>query len=117
MLRFARILVANYRRVSSLKNHIEFKPKKLETPAKFLISSTIMSYLGIEKKKSEEDLAKEEEELIMAIKRGVLSSLRNEFDKAEQLYHLALRNAQMLKNEQAITYIYDLLANLAYETG
>lgn len=115
MYRFARILVANYRRVGNLKNHIEFRPKKLEAPAKFLISSTILSYFGVSK--SKEDKEKEEEELIMTIKRGVLSSLRSEFEKAEQLYHLALRNAQTMKNEQAVTYIYDLMANLAYETG
>lgn len=117
MYRFTRIMVANYRRVSNLKNHIEFKPKKLEAPAKFLISSSILSFFGMNKNKSEEDAEKEEEELIMTIKRGVLSSLRSEFDKAEQLYHLALRNAQTMNNEQAVTYIYDLMANLAYETG
>lgn len=115
MYRFTRIMVANYRRVSNLKNHMEFKPKKLEAPAKFLISSSILSFFGVDK--TEEDKEKEEAELIMTIKRGVLSSLRSEFDKAEQLYHLALRNAQTMKNEQAVTYIYDLMANLAYETG
>jgi hypothetical protein len=113
MYRFTRILVANYRRVSNLKNHIEFKPKKLE--AKILISSTLLSFFGFDK--NEDQTEKEEAELIMTIKRGVLSSLRSEFDKAEQLYHLALRNAQTMKNEQAVTYIYDLMANLAYETG
>lgn len=115
MYRFTRILIANYRRISNIKSHIEFKPKKLETPAKFLISSSILSYFGA--KKSEEEVDKEQEALIMTIKRGVLSSLRSEFDKAEQLYHLALRSAQTMKDEKAITYIYDLLANLAYETG
>lgn len=114
MYRFTRILVANYRRVASLKNHIEFKPKKLEKTT-FLISSSFLSYLGF--KKSEEEIEKDQEELIMTIKRGVLSSLRNEYDKAEQIYHLALRNAETMKNDQAITYIYDLMANLAYETG
>jgi tetratricopeptide repeat protein 19, mitochondrial len=67
--------------------------------------------------KTGEELEEEESELIMTIKRGVLSTLRNEYDKAEQLYHLALRNAQTLRNELAVTYIYDLMANLAYETG
>lgn len=116
MYRFARILVANYRRVSSLKNHIEYKPRKFEAPAKLLIGSTILQWLGVEEK-SDEQKEKDQEELIMTIKRGVLASLRSEFEKSEQLYHLALRNAQTMKNEQAVTYVYDLMANLAYETG
>lgn len=116
MYLFARILVANYRRVSSLKNHIEYKPRKFEAPAKLLIGSTILQWLGVEEK-SDEQKEKDQEELIMTIKRGVLASLRSEFEKSEQLYHLALRNAQTMKNEQAVTYVYDLMANLAYETG
>jgi len=31
--------------------------------------------------------------------------------------NLALRNAQTMNNEAAVTYIYDLLANLAFEIG
>lgn len=91
MYRFARVVFANYRRINNLRNHIEFMPtmKKLEVPTKLIISSTILSFFGLEK--SEEELEKEESELIMTIKRGVLSSLRSEFEKAEQLYHLALR--------------------------
>lgn len=89
MYRFARVVFANYRRINNLRNHIEFIPKKLEAPTKFIISSSILTFFGLEK--TEEELEKEESELILAIKRGVLSSLRSEFDKAEQLYHLALR--------------------------
>lgn len=89
MYRFARVVFANYRRINNLRNHIEFIPKKLEAPTKFIISSSILSFFGLHK--SEEELEKEEGELIMTIKRGVLSSLRSEYEKAEQLYHLALR--------------------------
>ena len=87
MYRFARVVFANYRRINNLRNHIEFIPKK--APTKFIISSSILSFFGLHK--NEEDRAKEEGELIMTIKRGVLSSLRSEYEKAEQLYHLALR--------------------------
>lgn len=38
-----------------------------------------------------------------------------ELNKAEQLLHVALKMAQETKNEQAVTYIFDLLANLAYQ--
>ena len=119
MFRFSRILFANYRRINNLRSHIEFEPKKIEMSKKFLISASIFSLFGFEdtKKIDKEEEEKEQSELIMNIKRGVLSSLRSEFDKAEQLYHLALRQAQTLQNDAAVTYIYDLLANLAYEIG
>lgn len=33
------------------------------------------------------------------------------------MLHLALRQAQTLQNEDGITYVYDVMANLAFETG
>lgn len=48
---------------------------------------------------------------------GVLSVHRQEFQKAEQLFHVALRMAQTLRNTLAETYIFDLMANLAYESN
>lgn len=89
MYRFSRIIVANFRRINSLRGQVEFTPKKPQTfaaPVKF-ISASILGYLGLSKK-TEDQLEKEEGELILTIKRGVLSSLRNEYDKAEQLFHL-----------------------------
>lgn len=38
-----------------------------------------------------------------------------ELKKAEQLLHVALKMAQETNNQQAVTYIFDLLANLAYQ--
>lgn len=32
------------------------------------------------------------------------------------MLHVALRQAQSLQNQNAITYIYDLMANVAFET-
>lgn len=48
---------------------------------------------------------------------GVLSVQRDEFQKAEQLFHVALRMAQTVKNQLAETYIFDLMGNLAYESN
>jgi tetratricopeptide repeat protein 19 len=115
MYRFARVVFSNYRRLNTLKNHVDFEPKKLEMP-KMLVSASILSYFGLSKK-NEDDMDKDEQELIMTIKRGVLCTMREDFERAEQLYHLALRNAQAVNNELAVTYIYDLMANLAYEIG
>ncbi|XP_064111457.1 uncharacterized protein LOC135218944 [Macrobrachium nipponense] len=66
-------------------------------------------------KKDEEEEKKQESELIMMIKRGVLAIQRAELNKAEQLLHVALKTAQETQNHQAVTYIYDLLANVAYQ--
>ncbi|XP_023711050.1 tetratricopeptide repeat protein 19 homolog, mitochondrial isoform X2 [Cryptotermes secundus] len=43
--------------------------------------------------------------------------LKGEFKKAEQMFHVALKLAQEQQNYVAVTHIYDLLANLAYEQG
>ncbi|KAK2587427.1 hypothetical protein KPH14_003139 [Odynerus spinipes] len=56
-------------------------------------------------------------ELIMTIKRSILLMQREEFKKAEQMLHVALKQAQSLQNQEAITYIYDLMANLAFDTN
>jgi tetratricopeptide repeat protein 19 len=42
---------------------------------------------------------------------------KGEFKKAEQMLHIALKLAQEQQNYDGITYVYDLLANLAYEQG
>ena len=40
-----------------------------------------------------------------------------EFDLSESLLHVALKAAQEVQHEQAITYIFDVLANLSYQRG
>nr|CAD7438853.1 unnamed protein product [Timema bartmani] len=46
----------------------------------------------------------------------LLLQQKEEFKKAEQMLHLALKLAQQQQNDQAVTYIHDLMANLAYDT-
>lgn len=70
---------------------------------------SLFTWLGFNKKLSAED------ELIKTIKHCVLFSQRGEYEKAEQLLHVALRQAQQMRNELGITYIYDIMANLALE--
>ncbi|XP_014275256.1 tetratricopeptide repeat protein 19 homolog, mitochondrial [Halyomorpha halys] len=74
----------------------------------------ISGFFGLFKEKEEE---KSESELIMTIKRAVLLIQRDDFKGAEQLLHLALKLAQDQHNEDGVTYIYDLLANLAFAQG
>jgi tetratricopeptide repeat protein 19 len=42
---------------------------------------------------------------------------KGEPEKAEQMLHIALKLAQEQQNYDGVTYIYDLLANLADEQG
>jgi tetratricopeptide repeat protein 19 len=37
--------------------------------------------------------------------------------KAERLFHVALKTAQDLNEDDGITYIYDMLANVAFQQG
>lgn len=50
----------------------------------------------------------------MTLKRSVLATQREQYDKAEQLLHIALRLAQQQQNQQGVIYCYDLMANLAF---
>lgn len=56
-------------------------------------------------------------EVIMMIKRSVLLIQKGEFSKAEKMLHLALRQAQTIQHYDAVTYVYDVMANLAFDTG
>ncbi|CAH0770603.1 unnamed protein product [Bemisia tabaci] len=58
-----------------------------------------------------------ESELIMTLKRSILLIQREEFPAAEQMLHVALRQAQEQGNSDGITYAYDLMANLAMTRG
>jgi tetratricopeptide repeat protein 19 len=77
----------------------------------FALALSVLTWLGF----SEEDEEKESE-LIMTLKRAVLCTRREQYDKAEQMLHLALRLAQQQQNSQGILYCYDLMANLAMDT-
>ncbi|XP_071577542.1 tetratricopeptide repeat protein 19 homolog, mitochondrial [Temnothorax nylanderi] len=64
-----------------------------------------------------ENTDEEVPEVIMTIKRAVLLIQKGECDKAEQMLHVALHQAQTVQNYDAVTYIYDVMANLAFDTG
>lgn len=64
---------------------------------------------------NKEDGETPEDQLIMTIKRAILSIQRDEYEKAERILHLALRMAQDLQSKDGITYVYDAMANLAME--
>lgn len=78
--------------------------------ANLLLSAGILSMFS-----KDEETA--EDKLITNIKRSILCIQRGEHHKAEQMLHLALRMAQDLQNKDGITFIFDVMANLAMEQG
>ncbi|CAD6997161.1 tetratricopeptide repeat protein 19 homolog, mitochondrial [Ceratitis capitata] len=88
------------------------KQFKWKTPRIGVIVSGAFSFGFFGKTKEEET---PEDKLITTIKRSVLCIQRQELDKAEQMLHLALRMAQDLHSKEGVTYIYDVMANLAME--
>ncbi|XP_023575083.1 tetratricopeptide repeat protein 19, mitochondrial isoform X2 [Octodon degus] len=65
-----------------------------------------------------EDAADEAEaEIIRLLKRAKLSIMKDEPEEAELILHDALRLAYQSDNKKAITYTYDLMANLAFIRG
>ncbi|CAK9832312.1 Tetratricopeptide repeat protein 19 homolog, mitochondrial [Anthophora retusa] len=77
----------------------------------FIISSSFLFNLFKPDNEKEKD---DVEELKMTIKRSILLIQKEEFLKAEQMLHIALRQAQILQHYDGITYVYDVMANLAY---
>lgn len=70
----------------------------------------ILSFLGLEENK-------EKDPLIHTIKLGILNLQREQYKKAESILHVALRIAQERMDPEAETYIFDILANVAFEKG
>lgn len=69
------------------------------------------------RKLPEEDEDSPEGKLKTTMKRTILCIQKGEFKKAEQMGHLALRMAQEMQHYDGITFVYDLLGNLAYEVN
>ncbi|XP_011551272.3 tetratricopeptide repeat protein 19 homolog, mitochondrial [Plutella xylostella] len=105
---FTRITRAKINRRAISKIAIHCAPGSRST-VPCALGFTLYTLLGFEKKTTAED------ELIETIKHCILFIQRNEFVKGEQLLHVALRQAQQVNNQLAITYIYDVMANLALE--
>uniref|UniRef100_A0A2A4JAD2 MalT-like TPR region domain-containing protein n=1 Tax=Heliothis virescens TaxID=7102 RepID=A0A2A4JAD2_HELVI len=94
----------------SIQHYSTINVSRVPRTAKpLLLGFSLFTWLGFDKKLSAED------ELVHTIKHCILFIQKNEFDKAEQLLHVALRQAQQIRHELGITYIYDVMANLALQ--
>ncbi|XP_058057963.1 tetratricopeptide repeat protein 19 homolog, mitochondrial [Anopheles bellator] len=97
---------------ASHRNRGGHKERRRVGALRFLVASSFLSWFT---KKSDDDTP--ESQLITIIKRSILSIQHEEYQKAEQMLHLALKMAQDLQSKDGITYIYDIMANLAMEVG
>lgn len=55
-----------------------------------------------------------EKKLTVTLKRTILAIHRQQYDKAEQMAHLALRMAQDIQHYDGITFCFDTMGNLAF---
>ena len=76
----------------------------------------LVSLFGEESEEDEDEKTKKgKKELIGIIKQGILARNKGDFEHAERMLHIALRMAQDLRNFDAVTYVYDQMANVAFE--
>lgn len=95
-------------------NHQKQEKRSSSIPHHGLVLTVALSFniFGI-KDADPEDTP--ETKLINTIKRSILCIQKEQYEKAEQMLHLSLRMAQDLQSSNGITYVYDLMADLAME--
>lgn len=94
-----------------------FKKKEEETEKSFLEKVLPDDVYLLLRKLPEEDEETPEGKLKTTLKRTILCIQKGEIKKAEQMGHLALKMAQEMQHYDGITFVFDLLGNLAYETN
>ncbi|GIX94582.1 tetratricopeptide repeat protein 19, mitochondrial [Caerostris darwini] len=85
--------------------------KSFSSKHKSFLLAGILTWLGLKKEEKEED------PMISVIKLGILNMQKKEYNTAENILHLALKLAQERQDMEAQRYIFDLLANVAFEKG
>uniref|UniRef100_A0A336LP89 CSON009544 protein n=1 Tax=Culicoides sonorensis TaxID=179676 RepID=A0A336LP89_CULSO len=103
--------------ISQSHHHYKQDYQKISNPNASIFFLASIPLWNILTGKDPEAQEKDEDKLITAIKRGVLSIKNGDYKTAEQILHVALKMAQDLSHSEAVTYIYDVLANLAMEAG
>lgn len=86
------------------------KNRNYERLSSILFAATLFSWNPFKSKTDDP-----EDQLVATIKRSILLVQNGEPKKAEQMLHLALRMAQDLKSRDGITFVYDVMANLAMD--
>lgn len=111
---------SNYIAYASLPTFLAFFQKKEDeenpTDPSFLEKVLPEEVFLLIKKKPIEDETTPEGKLKTTLKRTILCIRKGEYQKAEQMAHLALRMAQDIQHYDGITFCYDIMANLAFVT-
>jgi len=101
--------------------------RRMRTPTYALASPLgILSFFGLDEySRLERKYAREvaegtsnkdfESELKNVLKMGILDMRKGNYDKAESLFHIGLTMATDMQHQNGITYVLDLMANLALE--
>ena len=75
-----------------------------------VLQAGLLGWLGLTSPPEEE-----EDDLTLAVKRGILAIQEGDLARADRLLHIALKMAQDSGREEAITHIFCLMGNLAIE--
>ena len=114
-------ILQNQKKTNSLKsNRLSFYSRILESGERtqsshshsktFYVYGSILSIFGFSQEKP-----KEEDPILTTIKNAILSIQHGDYVKADKLLHIALQQAQVARQEEAVTHVYCLMANLAME--
>eukprot|EP00094_Tigriopus_californicus_P005980 TCALIF_05761-PB protein Name:"Similar to ttc19 Tetratricopeptide repeat protein 19, mitochondrial (Danio rerio)" AED:0.21 eAED:0.21 QI:0/0.57/0.62/0.87/0.71/0.62/8/0/792 len=94
-------------------------PKKPSTIVALSLTGLVGGLFGTKESEGddEEEESEEVKNLIHNIKLGILAQQEGDLDKSEMLLHIALKQAQDMNHFDGITYVFTVLANLAFERG
>ena len=105
-----------------LRSTTKYSSRNRKCPSGVLYGISFGGLASLFDKDGEDDSGEEDEktkkgkkELIGIIKQGILARNKGDFDHAERMLHIALRMAQDLGHYDAVTYVYDQMANVAFE--
>ena len=115
----------NSKRMMFYKERLDYKSSDDKEIPPFLIFGGILSFFGLDEdskreRKYEKEIENTSEEdfddkLRNVLRPAIINMQEGEYEKAERIFHIALRMAQDVDHKDAVLYIHDLLANLAYE--
>ncbi|XP_032875433.1 tetratricopeptide repeat protein 19, mitochondrial isoform X1 [Amblyraja radiata] len=91
------------------------RPRSGAAEAQRAAAAALLAALGIFQRGEKPTEA--EDQIILLIKHAKLSAIKGELEDAERFLHQALHLAQQSQHNQAITYIYCQMANLAFLRG
>ena len=103
-------MLAAARNHSVLAQNTNQKSRSGHFGGRTVLQAGFLGWLGLTSPPVEE-----EDDLTLAVKRGILAIQEGDLARADRLLHIALKMAQDSGREEAITHIFCLMGNLAIE--